>query len=73
MMARVKAAKLAKGKAKTGELTPNVMMIRGTKAWRDWLKEFAEVVGTTPTAAIEHALRLAATHYSFKAPPKRLN
>jgi hypothetical protein len=52
-------------------ITPNIISIRGTNEWRDWLDRFAAHQRVTPTALVDQALAEAARRAGFEDPPPR--
>jgi hypothetical protein len=52
-------------------ITPNIISIRGTTEWRDWLDRFAAHQRITPTALVDQALTEAARRAGFDDPPPR--
>jgi hypothetical protein len=67
---------MAKKKASKGEATadpkPNILVIRGAAAWREWLKRYAAFRRTTPTGLIDTILAEAARRDKFETPPERI-
>jgi hypothetical protein len=50
----------------------NVIAMRGTEEWRDWLNELADASRLPATILIDHALMEFAKNHGFKKPmPKR--
>lgn len=50
----------------------NVLAVRGSEEWREWLAEFAADRRTTPTGLIDLALAELAKGQKFKGPPDRV-
>ncbi len=51
---------------------PNVIAIRGSEEWKDWLEDFAASMRTRPTAVIDLALAKLAKGEGFREPPPRM-
>jgi hypothetical protein len=49
----------------------NVISIRGTEAWRDWLTEYGAFRRVPVTSLIDQVLNEAAKRDGFKLPPER--
>lgn len=52
--------------------TPNAIVIRGSKAWREWLIAVAASERSKPTAVIDQALAEWAVRHGRPTPPERL-
>jgi hypothetical protein len=59
-----------KGKAEE-PIRKNVISIRGTEAWREWLIEYAAFRRVPVTSLIDQILNEAAKRDGFKLPPER--
>ncbi len=60
------------GSIPEGEQPKTLFSIKGTQAWHEWLKEYAESRGMAVMAVIDHALREQAKKDGFPKPmPKR--
>jgi hypothetical protein len=57
---------------KTAEpVRKNIISIRGTEDWRDWLIEYASFRRVPVTSLIDQVLAEAAKRDGFTAPPER--
>jgi hypothetical protein len=74
-MAKAKAGRSGKAKASKpagGEpLRRNVISIRGTEDWRDWLIRYAAFRRVPVTSLIDQVLNEAAKRDDFELPPER--
>ena len=68
LMAKKKAPQQAKGEE---TIRKNVISVRGTEAWRDWLIEYAAFRRVPVTSLIDQVLNEAAKRDGFKLPPER--
>ncbi len=50
---------------------PNIISMRGSRAWRVWLDRLAEHCRATPSALIDRALTELARRETFEEPPRR--
>ena len=53
-------------------LRADVVSMRGTPEWRQWLNRLAEHCRNTPSATIDRALAELARREGFEGPPPRL-
>ncbi len=53
------------------EPDPIILSIRGSQAWREWLRHFAAHRRVTTTALIDQVLAETAQREGFAAPPPR--
>jgi hypothetical protein len=65
------SAKKKTAAAKAGT-QPNVLTLRGSVEWKDWLDRFAARMRTKPTAIIDLALAKLAEQERFPEPPPRM-
>jgi hypothetical protein len=49
----------------------NIISIRGTEEWREWLAEYASFRRVPVTSLIDQVLAESAKRDDFKAPPER--
>jgi hypothetical protein len=49
----------------------NVISVRGTEAWRDWLNEYAAFRRVPATSLIDQVLAESAKRDGFTSPPER--
>jgi hypothetical protein len=68
LMSKKKAHQQAKGEE---TIRKNVISVRGTEAWRDWLIEYAAFRRVPVTSLIDQVLNEAAKRDGFKLPPER--
>lgn len=50
----------------------NVLAVRGTEQWKEWLDGFAASKGMPVTVLVDHALRELAKREGYPAPPTRV-
>lgn len=70
-------ASVAKGKSKDKDPSPDdtvktLFAVKGSTVWNDWLKRFADSLGTTSLGAIDQCLRDKAEERGFESMPKRM-
>jgi hypothetical protein len=58
--------------APKGGTQPNVLTMRGSVEWKDWLDRFAARMRTKPTALLDLALAKLAEQERFPEPPPRM-
>jgi hypothetical protein len=56
---------------KSDGVLPNIISMRGSRAWRAWLNRLAEKCRATPSALIDRALAELARREGFEEPPRR--
>lgn len=59
-------------KPKAGGALPNVVSMRGTPEWREWLGRLSEKCRATPSGLIDRALAELAKREGFEEPPRRI-
>jgi len=56
----------------SGSQLKNVLVLRGTDEWKEWLDELAEANSAPLTVTVEQALKLFAETLKVRKPPKRV-
>ncbi len=61
----------AKGRPKVAEPRRNVVSLRGSEQWREWLNSFAEHARMPAATLVDQAITHYAKVLEFDPPPKR--
>lgn len=69
-MAKAKP-EVSKGKTQSSGLK-NVLVLRGTEEWKQWLDELAEANSAPLTVTVEQALKEFAAKLNVRRPPRRV-